>query len=173
MRKVLTLAALLLSFALAVAAQEIPQAEVFGGYSYMRVNPGQGAPAINSNGWNASAVGNINRWLGVKADFTGQYGNIVGVGGSMYNFMFGPQISIPTGNFKPFVEGLVGGSHAGGSGISDTGLGYAFGGGLDYNVKPHVSVRLAELDYVGTQLFGGTQHNFRLSTGVVFRLGSK
>ncbi len=171
--RVLALALLLLSLTVAVKAQEVPQVEVFGGYSYLRVNPGHSLPSVNSNGWNASVLGNINRWFGVKADFDGHYGNVFGVNGNIHNFLFGPQFSIPTGKFKPFVHGLVGPSHGSASGVSDTVLGYAVGGGLDYNVHQRFSLRIAQVDYVGTQYANNTQHNLRVSTGIVFRLGNK
>ena len=64
-------------------AQDAPRAEVFGGYSYQRVDGG-----INLNGWNASLAGNYNKWLDLVADFSGQYGTF-----DSHSFLFGPQIS--------------------------------------------------------------------------------
>src|SRR5213596_2891209 len=60
---------------LAAMAQDTPKAEVFGGYSYLRVNELSGLGiGLNLNGWNGSVTGNVNDWFGVKADFSGQYG---------------------------------------------------------------------------------------------------
>jgi hypothetical protein len=49
------------------------------------------------------------------------------------------------------------------------------GGGLDYRLSPHFSIRPAELDYLLTRFneFTNTsaqsQNNLRVSTGIVFR----
>ena len=51
----------------------------------------------------------------------------------------------------------------------------AFGGGVDYKLMNHISVRLFDADYLFTHFnpneFGGpnnSQNNLRVSTGVVF-----
>ena len=36
-------------------AQDFTKAEVFGGYQYTRINPGQGVSGDNFNGWDAAA----------------------------------------------------------------------------------------------------------------------
>src|SRR6266542_1500962 len=97
-------------------AQEAPKAEVFGGYSYLRFRPGisvSGATftsdTINLNGWNASLTGNFNRFLGITADFAGQYASpslfsssvgSVGVRLSNYTFLFGPQVGYRVGKVR-------------------------------------------------------------------------
>ena len=68
MRKLLLVAGLLLAFPLVSLAQDAPKAEIFGGYSYL--NPKDGD---DLHGWNASVTGNINKWFGLKADFSGYY----------------------------------------------------------------------------------------------------
>ena len=55
----------------ALAQDEFPRAEVFGGYSYFRANPDK----LNLNGWDASVAGNITNWFGVEGDFSGHYGS--------------------------------------------------------------------------------------------------
>ncbi len=82
------------------SGQDFPQAEVFGGYSYLHVDTqGQSTSSLNkqcailaggtcparfqirpgSNGWNAGGQFNVNRWFGMKAQIAGQYGNILSV----------------------------------------------------------------------------------------------
>jgi hypothetical protein len=55
-------------------AADHPQTEVFGGYPYRRFEGGE-----NANGWNAAGAVNLNRWLGVTADFSGVYTSEDGV----------------------------------------------------------------------------------------------
>ena len=53
---------------------------------------------------------------------------------------------------------------------------WAAGGGLNINVNDHFAFQLFQADYLNTRTdgFGGKPvNNFRLATGVVFRLGSK
>jgi len=50
------------------------------------------------------------------------------------------------------------------------------GGGLDINVNDHFAFQLVQGDYINTRtdgFSGKPVNNFRLATGVVFRLGSK
>jgi hypothetical protein len=63
-----------LAMTLAASAQDYPKAEIFGGYNYASsdvTSPGR----THLNGWNGAATANINRWFGVKADFSGLYGS--------------------------------------------------------------------------------------------------
>jgi opacity protein-like surface antigen len=182
MRKVCLLLGLFLVISSAAIAQDAPKVEVFGGYSYLRINPGSGFSGINLNGWNASVAGNFNRWLGVKADFSGNYGSpsitfpgptTISVNTKVHNFLFGPQISARRDRFTVFGHALFGGTHVNGStfgvSASDTGFGMAFGGGLDVKVHDHFALRLGQADYLLTRISGDNQHNFRYSAGVVLR----
>lgn len=44
---------------------------------------------------------------------------------------------------------------------------------MDIKVSRSVAIRAAQAEYMLTRSFGETQHNFRFSTGVVVRFGSK
>lgn len=59
---------------LPLMAQDHPKIEVFGGYQYLRAGniDGEGDGA-NTNGWDTSATVNLNKYLGVAADFSGSY----------------------------------------------------------------------------------------------------
>ncbi len=52
------------------AALSAPQAEVSGGFSFIRDS------GLNLKGWNASGAFNLNRWLGLAGDFGGHYATI-------------------------------------------------------------------------------------------------
>ncbi len=169
------------------ACAQVPSGNVFVGYSYMSADL---APSnrTNLNGWNASVEGRVLPFIGIVADFSGQYGTApiapnpacTGVvGGScsglnastnIHNFLFGPRASVSVGKIRPFAQALFGASHvsdsvSGFSG-SDTSFAYALGGGVDYHLIPLISWR-AEADWLQTRLFSNTQNNVRISTGVV------
>ena len=142
-------------------AQETPKAEVFGGYSYMRLNPGTSAgtsdTGANLNGWNASVTGNFNNWLGVAADFSGHYGSpsISGVQADTktHLFLFGPRVSFrKNARVTPFVHTLFGAARLRGSAAlltdSQSAFAMALGGGVDVKLTEHAAVRLVQADYV-------------------------
>ncbi len=165
-------------FALSVQAQT-PQAEVFGGYSFFRLNPGQGASGENvPAGWHASVAGNINEWFGIAGDFSGHYKDIMGVDTSAHSFTFGPRItSRGDENFQPFAHAQFGAARisasALGISVSDTVFAMNLGGGVDIKAGDRFSWRAAQFDYVLTRFGGESQNNFRFSTGIVIRFGSK
>jgi hypothetical protein len=161
-------------------AQTTPQAELFGGYQYTRFNPGGGIDGINANGWEAAVNGNFNQWFGLKGDFSGAYnGDMLGTGisGSMHTFTFGPEFSHRMDKGKVFVHTLFGGAHLSGSGASDTAFAMRIGGGADWNFNDRLGWRVVQADYLPTHFDFGTgddwQHHFAVSTGLVWRFGSK
>ena len=162
MRTVMTVAvAILLLGTLVMAQQEFPRAEVFGGYQFAHFTP-----SINANGWNAAVNGNVNRWFGVTADFSGAYKN----GGHMYTYMFGPTLSARSERVTPFAHALFGGATAGGGGGSASAFSMALGGGLDVNAGSHLALRLVQADWLLLRSEGVTdKKNVRVSTGLVFR----
>jgi opacity protein-like surface antigen len=125
---------------------------------------------VDTSGWEASVNYHWNNWLGLKADFDGHY---CCDGAKMHDFLFGPQITFGHGELSPYVHGLAGVSHGTQAGFTDTVLAYAVGGGLDVKITDRVSWRLAQADYFGTRYADATQHDFRLSTGLVFRFWKK
>lgn len=188
MRSVCALLVALLLLAVPAAAQEAPKAEVFAGYSNLRMHPGSGANGFNLNGWNTSVVGNFNRWFGIKADFAGQYGSpwlpnptpppvTVKVDTNTHSFLFGPQFSYRKNErATPFAHALFGAARVEGStfgaNVSESGFAMALGGGVDLRVNDAVAVRIGQLDYLLTRLADNNRHNFRYSTGIVFRFGT-
>jgi hypothetical protein len=154
-----------LIFLVSLSARAQDKVEVFGGYSYERFRP---SPDVNFNGWEASGQYKFTNWLGGVADFDGHYGSIAGVSSSVHTFLFGPQVSFPA-RISPFAHVLIGGAHFSGGGASDTSFSTAIGGGIDAKVGHNLSWRIIQGDYVMTQFFNDTQHNARLSTGIVFR----
>ena len=173
----------------ALAQADFPKAELFGGYSYFRANP----DAINLNGWNASITANITNWFGVEGDFSGHYGSpqIYGfqvpyVDVNSYTYMAGPRLTFRSNAVAPFAHFLIGADRAStsafGYSISDTALATAIGGGVDLNLSRSLAIRAIQMDYVMTRFqtgpqiffsgFDDRQNNFRLSAGLVLKLGN-
>src|SRR5260370_42271405 len=65
MRNLLILGVLILVAAAPSWAQEYPKAEVFGGYQYLRLNPG----GTNCHGFCGSATANLNNPFRVAGEF--------------------------------------------------------------------------------------------------------
>jgi hypothetical protein len=158
-------------FSLAAAAQEsAPKGEFFGGYQYTKFDGG-----TNANGWDTAVTGNLNRWLGVTADFSGVYNSQNGVSSSDYTYTFGPVVSLRTNKaFTPFAHFLAGGTHLGysapGFSGSDSGFAMMFGGGVDIAATRHVAIRALQLDWLSLRSNGvSDNNNLRLTTGLVFR----
>jgi len=184
MRKLFVLAALVVLFSGAAMAQDHPKAEFFGGYSFLRVNPGQGLKGDNiPGGWHASIAGNVNSWFGVVGEFSGHYGSPdFGTGTSVktrvYSYTFGPRISYRKNDkITPFAHATFGGAHVNalGGAASENAFAMTFGGGLDAKINDRFAFRVAQFDYVLTRFDGPTsgttanQNNFRISTGIVVR----
>jgi len=172
------------------AIAQIPTSgNVFFGYSYFNTNLNNISRG-SLNGWEASVEGRVFPFIGIVADFGSAYGSqsfttvtnsacpvgVLNCGSATVsshvtetNILFGPRVSISAGKFRPFAEALFGVGHAGTDGFgSDTSFATALGGGLDYRIIRPIAWRF-QADYVQTRLFGGTQNNVRLSTGIVLR----
>jgi outer membrane protein with beta-barrel domain len=176
--------------------QDFPNAEVFAGYSYANVGISGATNRVSLNGWNGSLTWNANRTLGITGDFTGVYGSpqvafapiciatvppclaptiLTKVSARNHTFLFGPQLSYRAHEkVVPFGHALFGVGHsresASGVTLSSNAFAMAFGGGADYNFNRKAGWR-TQFDYVNTRFFNDTQHNIRLSTGIVFRVG--
>jgi hypothetical protein len=172
MRESIRLASLVLLLSIPAMAQNTPEAEVFGGYSVVS------NATLTLHGWNASIDGNINRWLGIKGDFSGHYTTESGVRVNLHTFTFGPQLSYRKNQrVVPFFHTLFGGARASagfeGAGYSDTAFATNIGGGLDWVAHKNCAVRVIQLDLLVTRFGPSASTHARISAGIVFRPGSK
>ncbi len=181
------------------AAQEIPKAEVYLGYSFLRVNSAISVPAFTANGGLGSFQYNLNKNFAVVGEFGGHHnGNINGVqlDSTMFTYLFGPRISVhKSGRISPFFHGLFGGMHYTRSIAvnptvnpltnriknSQDAFAMAFGGGIDFKLNRRIAFRPIQLDYLMTRfqpLFisglgdinrDRNQNNLRYSAGIAFR----
>ncbi len=173
MRKLLILGALIIVFGAPVRAQDYPKAEVFGGYQYVRLNPG----GTNCQGFGGSAAGNLNDWFGVVGDFG--YCKVTGLpsGTSAHaiNYLFGPRVTYRSrGPLTPFAHALFGGQHFAvtGGGTANA-FAMALGAGADYKMTEHVALRLIQVDYLYTHFGGTRQNNARIEAGIIYRWGGR
>jgi opacity protein-like surface antigen len=169
---------------MAAQAQERKTVDVFAGYSYLRANPAtSGSNGFDLHGGSASVAYNFNNWLSGVADFGGYHNTDIlggGANSTLSTYLFGPRVSYRRfSRVTPFGEVLFGVAHSGANFLNTTNSQNAFamtvGGGLDYRVSSHSSVRAAKVDYLLTRFNefntsnAQNQNNLRVSTGIVFR----
>ncbi len=178
MRKLLLSLALVLMFSLVAAAQEFPQGEIFGGYSYNRMGGG------NYNGWIASIVENAHHIVGVKGEVSGHYLTTTNSFGksenSLYHMVVGPQFAFrKSEKMTPFFHAMVGATNrrlkttpaSAPQTDSHTMLAVVAGAGFDYNVTKGFAVRILQADYILNRFQRESFNNIRLSFGFVYRFG--
>jgi opacity protein-like surface antigen len=131
MRKSLLVVALLLALPVIASAQdEVPKVEIFGGYSYLRLDNATGLAVASTtgttttvmtapidrdaNGFNVSFTQNLNSFLGITAEFSGHFTDAVGVNGQLldrdaYFVTAGPRLAIRRfERFTPYLHIMAG-----------------------------------------------------------------
>jgi len=144
---------------------EVPQAEILGGYSYLR------SSGTNFNGWKASFVGNVNPWLGIAADFDGHYTGEE----SEHSITLGPEFAVRKNKrWTPIGYALFGVVfEKSASGETDHGFATELGGGLDYELSHRWTVRVFDVTASITHVGGETHVSPKVGVGLVFNLGHK
>lgn len=185
MHRLLALAFVLLS-AILCFGQDWPQGEVFGGYSYSAIDTRGITHRLGANGWQASASGNVNKWVGAEFDAAGHYTSINVFGTTVpirqYSVLAGPRFTYRLPGLTFFAHGLFGLDRMSanvlgfGSG-TDNAFASVVGGGVDVNFNRSLAIRLLQGDFVLSRHQetngAGTQRNFRLAAGLVFRFGMR
>jgi hypothetical protein len=143
-------------------AQDAPKAQVFGGFSVASFD---GPSRTQAPGWQASLAGNLNETMGLVADFGGQYKN----GGHAYEYLFGPRFNSRMEKATLFGHALLGGVTVGSSGVSQSGFGMGYGGGIDLRAGENLGVRLVQIDWLPTRMAGTWETGtVRFGFGFVF-----
>ena len=188
--------ALLLAMILMAAAgfAQVPTAgNVFLGYTLNHADVGWGTTG-NLSGWELSAEGKVAPFVGIVGDLGATYGSTPiptadlfgGTGNTstqtrVVTFMVGPRASFSVGKFRPFAQVLVGGAHLhqvvqykndysyGQSDWTD-----AFGGGVDYQIRSRIAVRVQGDDlqtrfHNDYPMHPGRKDNARISAGIVLK----
>ncbi len=182
------------------ADSNTPKAELFLGYSFVPAVPFSVGNRIDwLHGGSTSLALNVNRYLGLVADFGGYRANkfapptggFVDASANVFTYMFGPRLSFRHDRAIPFVQALFGGVHAsevtlsGCTGIgctplpSESAFAMTAGGGVDVTLTRHVALRVVQAEYLMTRFTDRSsstgqkarQNDVRVSAGIVFRFG--
>ncbi len=120
MKRLLCILAGMLVVAGSSLAQDVPKAEVYLGYSYLRTATATQVNAFNNNGGLSSLQYNFNKNFAIVGELGGYQAGNVSIHGSnfgtldstFFSYQFGPRVSInKTGTVTPFFHYLVGGVH--------------------------------------------------------------
>jgi hypothetical protein len=115
MSKVMMLLGLVLLVSFSASAQDSPKFEVFGSYTYARVDSSDGTTA-NTNGGSVDAGFFPATHLGIIADFGGSYdkgfthtGHFFTAPSANFHYLFGPRYRVGRGPISAYAQVLVGG----------------------------------------------------------------
>jgi opacity protein-like surface antigen len=161
-------------------AQDVPKAEVFGGFSILTVKD-EDESRVTFPGWQASVAANINQRFGIVGDISGNYKNDATTCPSckIHTFLFGPRISNRVEKATVFGHALFGAAKFSATGFSDSNFSMGFGGGVDINTSEKLAIRIVQFDWLLVKEDGGTggsswqKNNLRFGFGVVYKSGSK
>lgn len=175
MKRILWLVPAMFLLCAAAQAQDVPRAEVSGGYSFLEAN--LGGPKFHLNGGTVSATENVNNWFGGRLEFHGYAGTETGTSVSAQTITYGPVFSYRKfDRFTPFGTVELGAMHGGLGylGISRGAWHFALtgGGGVDIHVNPRAAIRV-QANYLMSRFLSLRQDNIQASTGVVFYFGSR
>lgn len=170
----------------AFSAQARNHLDVALNYQTMHSNPVWSGDNFWTHGGSAEISAQIWHGLGVVGEVSGLHSsnvNTYGIGLDIITFAFGPRYTISHSRRRFSVHGqtLLGEAYGMNSvfpataGATDSAQGRAFfiGGGADYSLRHHLSLRLLEANWLRTQLPNGTtnvQNNLLLGAGIVFHL---
>ncbi len=160
------------------------RSQISAGYNYVRANAPPGScDCFGLQGAYVSADFGVNSWLSIAVQATGQHGKDISALGqdlTLITIAAGPKISHHYGKFEPFGQLFLGTARGSDSyfptGESSTATASSFalttGGGLDFLLSRHFSVRLFQAQYVRSQLpnnVDNEQNELMLSAGLVYR----
>jgi len=164
-------------------SQEFPRRELFMGYGYVRPDGGQ----ANLSGWHASFTSNVNNWVGLAVELTGEYGtqtlSVTGSNGQpvsvkskvdFHSLAFGPRFTYRRSEtLTPFAHALFGAARGNWKSPpsvagEETTLGIALGGGLDTKLAENINLRLIQAEWVRTRFGSKPQNAVRIATGILF-----
>lgn len=175
MRRIAWIFLAILMLGVTAEAQETPQAELSGGYSFLDANVN--GSSFHLNGGNVSVTENLNHWFGGRLEFNAFGGNPSGTNITAQTITYGPVFSYRKfERMTPYAHVQVGAIHAsqGYLGISQSGTKFALasGGGVDFGLNTRFAIRV-QGDYLMSRFLNLRQDNLVFSTGLVVRFGYK
>lgn len=114
MTKKIVLLGMVLLFALAAAAQDMPKMETFLGYTYVRTGAATNTPTLSANGGSGQFVYNFSKYFGGVMDLGAVHNGTLGgfpIDSTAVNFLLGPRWAFPFSRLTPYLEALFGGSY--------------------------------------------------------------
>jgi len=176
---------------IALNAQDFPKAEVFGGYMLLHdkgttTNGGEGAFEYNFTPF-AGFVAEVGYGKQTLKGTTSL--GATSVEESEWLYLFGPRVGYRAKQFRVFAHVLFGANRLSFKGtvadmaaqgrVDSTDFSMAMGGGVDVSVHKHVSIRLAQIDWLESRLnatqsmASGWTSQLRYAGGIVFKFGGK
>jgi len=193
-QKTVFLCGAILGLTLTASAQDLPKFDVFGGYSYTRLNFNDSN--INTNGGVGSVAVYPGKRFGIVGDFGGSKlskvhisGTTFDVDGNVVSYLFGPRVRFGTRAVTPFAQILFGGAHHGdvtttnaqvcrpasppcNVAKSENAFAMTAEGGIDIGMGKHFAIR-GQGGYLMTRFKDNgstsTQNDARVSVGIVIR----
>ena len=155
-------------------AQDIPRVEIFGGYSYLHredvdLNPG----------WNLAVDWSFGKTFMAVLDESAQYGTLHGQSVRQFWVSAGPAAAFGRDKraavfvhvFAGLIRSIAVVEREGDSvSVQENDFGTMFGGGTDIKMSRKFAFRL-QGDYEIVFAQDGNQTGYRLSAGIVFRMG--
>lgn len=174
-RGMLLLAVIMIISTQALAGDEYPKAEAFGGFSLLSLK-GSAIDRFNPAGFQANAAFNFHKNLGVVADFGGHYrhnesSDPSGTGTwHMHEFLFGPRYTHRMEKVNVFGQALFGGVNIGVKDKSKSAFAMGFGGGIDITLTGRLALRAVQFDWIPFHYYEAFEKNcVRFGFGVVIR----
>jgi len=164
-----------LLFASVAAATDVPTAETFLGYNFVRFNPNSAfLPSFNANGGGGQFAYNFSKWFGGVVDLgavnKGSFGSL-NIDSTVVNFVAGPRVTMHNhSRFTPFAQVLFGGVYA----TSSTQIsllpadGALLPGGIVLNPNLPVTTRLVT-SRTGFAMLAGGGLDIKVSKNISFR----
>jgi hypothetical protein len=180
MKRVLWIVPAILALCISTRAQETPQWEIGGGYSYLHANMNSNSftgPQFNLSGGHVTAEENLNNWFGGRIELNAFNGGVNGTNVSAETITYGPVFSFRRfDRITPFGHAQFGAVHAGVGylGISQSAFKFAMsaGGGVDVNLNRRFALRF-QGDYLMTRFLDLRQDSLQFSSGLVVHFGHK
>ena len=164
-----------LLFASVAAATDVPTAETFLGYNFVRFNPNSAfLPSFNANGGGGQFAYNFSKWFSGVVDLgavtKGSLGGLT-LDSTVVNFVAGPRVTMHNhSRFTPFAQVLFGGVYATSS--SQISLlpttGPVLPGGIVLNPNLPVTARL-NTSRTGFAMLAGGGLDIKVSKNISFR----
>jgi peptidoglycan-associated lipoprotein len=167
-----------------VDAPVVNPIELAGAFTYLHTNaPPGGCGCISMVGGSGSAAYYYGPHFALVTDVSYVHnGNANNTGKSLNfaSYLFGARVPVPLQHtrFIPFGQILLGVTHDSGpiaqasASSYNTVIAAEFGGGLDYRLTPHLTLRAVQAEYLLTRFANGVndrQNNLRIDSGVAVR----